>query len=101
MAKRKRTFKNSEFIKEQENPRLALMAQELGIAGMQVLVEYFSFDETQAGMWLDMMIERAKQNRAAYTAGAVAAHLVNDKPESALGFPEVTDKEGKRHVSLG
>jgi hypothetical protein len=47
------------------DPRLQNLGIELGVAGMQVLMEQFSFTEEQARSWLDAMMLRAHRNRGA------------------------------------
>jgi hypothetical protein len=43
--------------------RLMVLAQELGVAGVQVLVAEFGFTAEQAHRWLELMLERAQKNR--------------------------------------
>jgi hypothetical protein len=45
--------------------RLANLANELGIAGTQVLREHFKFSEDEALKWFDLMLEQAQKNRKA------------------------------------
>jgi hypothetical protein len=55
--------------------RLALLAQELGVAGAVVLVNDYGFSREQADEWLGKMIEQAKTNRLMLAANTVlAAH---------------------------
>lgn len=46
-----------------ENKRMAVLATELGVAGVEVLIEEFGFGQEEADAWLQKWVERAKQNR--------------------------------------
>lgn len=70
MAKRKKNLFNRRFSlkppprdKSAEDQRLALLAQELGTAGMMVLINDYDFSKEQANEWLGKVIEQAKTNR--------------------------------------
>lgn len=55
--------------RQAKDDRLAILAVELGLAGAQVLQEEpFNFTPKQATLWLDMMLDKAKVNRAASLA---------------------------------
>lgn len=52
--------------KKAKDDRLGILAVELGLAGAQVLQEPpFNFTPSQATLWLDKMLDRAKVNRVA------------------------------------
>jgi hypothetical protein len=44
---------------------MANLANELGIAGVQVLREHFDFSEEEALKWFDLMLSQAAVNREA------------------------------------
>jgi uncharacterized protein YcaQ len=75
---------NQERRKATENPRMALLAKELGIAMHQVLTDYYLFDDKEANKAVTMMLRQAKGNRELYQATAIAAHLADEKPESVF-----------------
>ena len=54
--------------KESEDARLALLAKELGIAGMTVLVNDFEFTPEMAQHWLELMVDQAKLTRSMISA---------------------------------
>jgi len=53
--------------------RLALLAQELGVAGAVVLVNDYGFTREQANEWLGKMVEQARTNRLMLAANTVLA----------------------------
>jgi len=65
--------------------RLSALAIELGLAGVQVLREEFSFTEAQATEWLEKMLARAKVNRnvlLSYKDVALVQQLLEQKGEN-------------------
>lgn len=89
MAKKKRKstirqrLANIERNKVAEDQRLALLAKELGVAGMMVLVNDYGWSREQANEWLGKLIEQAKTNRLMITT------------ETVLGAYDVINKDGK------
>jgi hypothetical protein len=51
-----------------KDDRLAILAVELGLAGVQVLQEDFGFTPGMSAIWLDKMLDKAKVNRGATLA---------------------------------
>lgn len=88
MAKRKRKLFNRKFSfkkpprdKSAEDQRLALLAQELELAGRIVLINDYSFTPEQAHEWSGKMLEQAKTNRlmfGALTATELLKRVAND-----------------------
>lgn len=73
MTKKRKLWPNRAEKGDRENARLALLAQELGIAGMMVLVNDFGFSREQAAGWLTKMLEQAKTNRLMFSANTILA----------------------------
>ena len=69
-----------------QDPRMALLAKELGIAIFQVMTDYYQFDEAEANKAVQLVYGQAKSNRAQLQGAAIAAHLAADKPENVC-FP--------------
>lgn len=53
-------------LQNRQSQMMGNLALELGVAGMQVLIEKHGFGEEQAKQWFDAMLARAKENRAAF-----------------------------------
>lgn len=103
MAKRKR--ERNDTIRQTENPRMALLAKELGVAIHQVLTDYYGFDETEANKALHMVYMQAKSNRELTAAAAISSHLADTQPEgvftpSALSEIRPTKVKAKRITPL-
>lgn len=58
--------------------RLAILAVELGLAGGEVLQEHFGFTTAQTAKWLDLMLDRAKVNRATALARQAVKEIDGD-----------------------
>lgn len=63
--------------KSAEDERLALLATELGLAGGEVLKERFNFTDRQVAEWMDLMLDRAKVNRARMYAQMAVEQIDN------------------------
>jgi hypothetical protein len=48
---------------------MAVLATELGLAGVQVLIELYGWSQAEADQWLEAWIARATENRQAREAG--------------------------------
>ena len=59
--------------------RLAVLAVELGLAGGEVLQEYFGFTTDQTAKWLNLMLDKAKVNRVRSLAHLAVMQIDNDK----------------------
>jgi hypothetical protein len=84
--------------KATENPRMALLAKELGIAMYQVLTDYYLFDAKEADKAVRMMLKQAKGNRELYQAAAISAHLAEEKPDGVFtpeALSEIKPAKGK------
>lgn len=61
-----------------DDDRLAILAVELGLAGAEVLQEDFGFTQEQTAKWLDVMLSKAKTNRAVSLARMAVEQIDND-----------------------
>lgn len=90
MAKKKRKSITGQRLsnigrnKAAEDQRLALLAKELGVAGMMVLVNDYGFSREQANEWLEKVLEQAKTNRLMITT------------ETVLGAYDIINKGGDK-----
>lgn len=66
MAKMKRN-------KSDEDQRLALLAQELGVAFMVVLVNEYNFSAEEANIAIGKVLGRAQETRTAITAATIVS----------------------------
>jgi len=64
--------------KQATDDRLAILAVEIGLAGGEVLQEHFGFTVEQTARWLDLMLDKAKVNRARALA-KLAVEQIDDK----------------------
>lgn len=64
-------------VKVPDRGMLSSLAVELGLAGVQVLVEEFGFCKDDSARWLESTIRRGKENRLS---------LLDDYGEIALGI---------------
>lgn len=58
----------AEATQQVKDNRLAVLAQELAIAGSETLRDHFGFTQEQVNDWLGKTLERAKRNREEFSA---------------------------------
>lgn len=59
---------------------MGLLAVELGLAGGEILKEKFNFTDRQVAEWMDLMLDRAKVNRAR-TYAQIAVKAIDSDPQ--------------------